>query len=724
MAINGSAYEAKTQNSTTTSVVGHIGRSGRRTPNLASGSPRPDQPSPAQIRRAELIARTKATALRCHSLCAALRTAATDDERRLLKRFLKASARPELRNEHQLGALDADLLVFEEHLTSRVSALGPSPEHSRSESVTAVNPAQSATKARRNKTTLPIPLADLPSVADLDRVEKPFAEWADLLEAPWRERPITLQEMESEPALLAEYTLRVKLLELRGTMSAAEATAQVQGCTPKRHEVRRTQRWWRSGASLDQRRTRMTAARVMVPLVQLLTLKFYMGRRRASSKQIAKLVNTELATLELRAREAGYENAFPRATAGSIKRFLGRIPESVAVVRKEGIGGWSKNQRLVDQKFEATHANHIWQIDHTPLDIFVVKSAEEPDTIVTPMLTTCIDSYSGMPMAAFISSVTPDAYTTSIVLATAIRPRKIGAVDVGGLPEILRPDHGTDFMSSHVSNIAKALPITLDPAKERTPDEKAKVERFMRTVNQLIAEFPGHKGANGRSLGAGVRRRRELLTMRQLIEKLPQLIDDYAQEVAAGLGSSPLTRYAESVDIRLPSDMQDLDLLLLKTDQERTLTREGVRFQNRRYKARFELPSGHMTQDLTGRRVVIRYHPYSLESIYVYDSQSGARLGEFFEEKQWREMGLANESNRAYIAPLKERTSEFTRRVQKQDIAAAKEAREKERADIKASKETALEPQRMQMPVLTATAAGSPTAVTARQRSRMADILD
>lgn len=726
MTMNGVAQEAAALNAVETGVVGHIGKRGLWKPANGNGRLRTDELSPGRLRRAELIVDAKATALRCYSLCAALlkTKALTADEEMLLRRLLKASGRPQMKNEHQLSALQADLVAFEQHLNSRVSALGLSVDASQTAAPAAVTSARSTATVPRQRTALPIPLSDLPSDSHLDRLAGPFADWLELLHSPRRERPITLQEIESDSTLLADYTLRLKLLELRSKLSAREATKHVLGRDPLRHEVRRTQRWWKSGESLDQRRTRMTEVRVMVPLVQLLTLKFYMGRRKASSKQIAKLVNTELAALEPRAREAGYTEGFPRATAGSIKRFLSRIPESVAVVRRDGIGGWSKNHRLVDQKFEATHANHIWQIDHTPLDIFVVKSAEEPDTIVTPMLTTCIDSYSGMPMAAFISSVTPDAYTTSIVLATAVRPRTVCGVEVGGLPEILRPDHGSDFMSSHVANIAEALPITLDPAKARTPDEKAKVERFMRTVNQLIAEFPGHKGATGRSVGAGKLRRRELLTMRQLIEKLPGLIDGYAQEPTEGLGSSPLTRYAESVNIRLPKDIENLDLLLLKTDQERTLTREGVRFENRRYKGRFELPSGHMTQDLTGRRVVIRYHPYSLESIYVYDAQSGVRLGEFFEEKLWCDMGLSNESNRTYIAPLKERTTAFALRLQKEDVAIAKQAREKELADIKAARTEVVEPQRIPLSARDELGSVPVTGTNERRRSRMADILD
>ena len=461
----------------------------------------------------------------------------------------------------------------------------------------------------------------------------------------------------------------------------------------------------------------------MLPLAMALTLKYYAGRRKASNAQIATLVNNEINQIEPRARRDGILIPIPRVTPFSVKWFIQRLPESVRIVRRGGMDAWAKQHRLTDRQVEAQFANHIWEIDHTPLDLNAVRSAEDEDEDVVIWVTACVDVFSGMPMAVFVSSDHPTAFTTSLVLSMAIRPRQLAGVEVGGLPVILRPDHGADFKAKHMGQIAAALGIEVDYAEEHTPDDKPHVERFMRTLNQMVAALPGHKGAEGRSAGSAKRQRARLLTMRQVIEKVNQYTDEYRTRFRKDFGSSPLHAFRESVDMRLPENLDNLDLLLLKTDQQRVLGREGIRFNNTKYKGTVTTADGHLTSDLTGRRVVIRYHPYSTESIYVYDAETNTRLGEFVDERLWTGPS-ASEENAKYIKPLKERTTAFVQQLKKEDAAAARKAREEERKVLERERQesAALEGRKTQT-IAERQQAKKAEAPRQRRRELMADLL-
>ncbi len=659
----------------------------------------------ATVRRGLLQLELSQAADRCFEMSVKLRSAgglAGEDER-LLKRLRKASVRTRLRSEQWLVSRRDDALAFETELRRRLSNAGmptSTPQNGHAQNGVMVTRSESA-RPRPRRQSLPLPLLSVQDTDILKKLEDEKVDWESLLTVSAQTRELTLSEVTMDPLVLQEFIYRNELLQLEGTMSAKEATRSALGREPLTSEVRRTQRLWQikrnsvNPPRVDRRRTRSTVPFVMVPLTEALTLKYYHGRRRASHAQIAALVNQEIEKHQVRATADGFEPTLPRVTKASVARYLKRLPESTRMVREHDIKHWWKQDRLVDKRLEALYANHIWEIDHTPLDINCVLSAEAPDVIVRPHLTACVDVYSGMPMAVFVSSKNPDAFTTSLALSRGIEPRTIGDVEVGGLPTVLRPDHGADFMASHVAKIAAALPITLEYAAPNKPDEKPRVERFMRTVNQSLAKYPGHRGAEGMSDGSASRQAPRLLTMQAVIAAVNEFALEYAQRRRADTKQSPLERFASTVQYRLPANIEDLELLLLKTDKERVLTREGVRFKNTWYKGRGGTSAGHLPQDLTGRRVRIRYHPYTSDSIYVYDERTGQRLGEYVREDLFE--GSAMAQNVAYLTPLRERTNAFAKAVRTEDLAAAESARaaelqtlvkQREEADEKAGVRT------------------------------------
>lgn len=71
----------------------------------------------------------------------------------------------------------------------------------------------------------------------------------------------------------------------------------------------------------------------------------------------------------------------------------------------------------------------------------------------------------------------------------------------GILPETIIIDHGKPFMSRHVASVCQRLGISIQPAHVYTGTDKAWVERWFRTVDEMLQELPGYKGKDIASRG-------------------------------------------------------------------------------------------------------------------------------------------------------------------------------------------------------------------------------
>src|SRR5947209_9992528 len=146
---------------------------------------------------------------------------------------------------------------------------------------------------------------------------------------------------------------------------------------------------------------------------------------------------------------------------------------------------------------EATHANAIWQADHTPLDILLLDEEGKP---AKPWLTVIEDDYSRAIAGYRLSFQDATALTTALTLRTAIWRKEDPRWQVCGIPSVFYTDHGSDFTSKHIEQVAADLPMELIFSKVKMPRGRGKVERFFRTVNELLLQdLPGYapEGSRG-----------------------------------------------------------------------------------------------------------------------------------------------------------------------------------------------------------------------------------
>jgi putative transposase len=148
------------------------------------------------------------------------------------------------------------------------------------------------------------------------------------------------------------------------------------------------------------------------------------------------------------------ERAPSYGTVFNIVRSLGA---DLVLLAHEGSKVYSETFELVHRR-EAAGPNAIWQADHTPLDIWLIRLDGQA---AKPWLTVVIDDYSRAVAGYFLSFEAPCALHTSLVLRQAIWRKEDARWMVCGIPEVLYTDHGSDFTSRHLEQVGADLKIRL-----------------------------------------------------------------------------------------------------------------------------------------------------------------------------------------------------------------------------------------------------------------------
>ena len=125
-------------------------------------------------------------------------------------------------------------------------------------------------------------------------------------------------------------------------------------------------------------------------------------------------------------------------TVVNIVRGLGA---DLVTLAHEGTKAYSNTFELVHRR-EADKPNAVWQADHTPRDIRLIR----PDgAAAKPWLTTVIDDYSRAVAGYLLSFEDPSALHTSLALRQAIWRKEDSRWVVCEIPDVLYTDNGSDF---------------------------------------------------------------------------------------------------------------------------------------------------------------------------------------------------------------------------------------------------------------------------------------
>ncbi len=286
----------------------------------------------------------------------------------------------------------------------------------------------------------------------------------------------------------------------------------------------------------------------------------------------------------------------------SVYRIIKKLDPALLTLAHQGVAVYREEYDLLYRR-EATHSNAMWQADHTPLDIVLLDEAGKP---ARPWLIVIEDDYSRAIASFRLTFQEPTALTTALALRQAIWRKEDPHWHVCGIPSVFYTDHGSDFTSKHMEQVAVDLGIELIFSEKGVPRGRGKIERFFRSVNELfLQDLPGYAPK-----GYQAEARLSLPAFEHLFRTW--LLSDYQHRVHSETTCTPAERWEKGGFLpRMPDSAERLDLLLLTVAKTRRVQQDGIRFQGYRYLD--TTLAGYVKEE-----VLIRYDPADLAEIHVF----------------------------------------------------------------------------------------------------------
>lgn len=472
---------------------------------------------------------------------------------------------------------------------------------------------------------------------------------------------------------LAEFGRRYLLVCLieRGK-NVRQAVAHMQAVDPKFHQSLRWaqniySRYKQLGAKglLDGRAHNKNQKAVLSPAVKQRTLAWWYARPGAHIKVIWRKVTEEC-------REKGE----PLPSYDSIRKFLSALPQHEKLLRAGKIAVWDKQGRPVVRYDITSYSNERWQLDNSYLKIYVRELVGTEWKIAEVWLTLFLDAHSRAIPGLQLSSKVPDSWSTALLLRHAILPKENLAWLNKGLPQVIQPDRGPDFMSHAVAATLAYLGVVIDPDPPYYPNRKGKIERFFRTLDEgCLRILPGHMSSGAFSNPTTAQKNVHLLLTRaQLLKEIERfIVHEYHQREHSETGRKPIELWQETVRLRKPVSEADLDGLLLKSDHVRRVRNTGIDFHIPGKSAAERRGGRYWSPDLTyhwSREVRLRYNPEDLESVRVYCASTGEFLCEAWlmgqDESKYTVTDIKRNRNQ-FRKGLIERQKDYAEEIHKQD---------------------------------------------------------
>ncbi len=453
-----------------------------------------------------------------------------------------------------------------------------------------------------------------------------------------------------------ELTRRNQLVYLMQNGATASEALQRLGINRTRQWANKMLRQYEKhgpAGLVDGRVSNRTEKTVLTSEVKAVVLKWWSGRSSASIMAVWRLVRSECE-----------EKGLPVPGYHSIYLYINSLPVPLQLLRSGKTKEWEKQGRPVVRFQMSKRSNERWQIDHTQLDIWVRDPTEDGWVVRDIWLTVALDEFSRTIAGFVLSMKHPDAWTTSLLMMNAIGAKKHEEWLNRGLPSVVQPDRGKDFMSHNVQAAMAALGIHFDPDPPYYPNRKGKVERWFLTLDGFLRGLPGHKESVGRSETSAMRHLGVLLTRKQLYAAIEDWIaTDYHCRAHSELDRrKPRAVWEETVQLHMPAQ-EDLSVFLLQSDELRIVQSTGIRFDNATY---WSPELG----DHWKNEVRIRYNPEDRESILIYDSATGEYLCEariMGEKNSTYTIEDIEQARRQYQRRLTERLRPYIAEVEEHD---------------------------------------------------------
>jgi putative transposase len=335
------------------------------------------------------------------------------------------------------------------------------------------------------------------------------------------------------------------------------------------------------------------------------------GQRRSLTPQLQHIIEglalqkprRTVANIHRETARISRERNWTPPSYSTIERIVRQINPALTTLAHEGSKAYQEQFDLI-YRHQATTPNEVWQADHSLLPIFVLNDQGKP---AKPWLTIILDDYSRAIPGYSMGFTSPSAQQTALILHQAIWRKADSRWHLCGIPARFYTDNGSDFTSSHLEQVAADLKMELVFSWPGQPRGRGKIERFFRTVEQmLLPRLPGFVGDNGKIGGTCLSLSAFDICFRTW------LLEDYHQRVQEEIKEAPQARWEAGGFLpRMPESLEQLDLLLVHVAKQRRVQQDGIHFEGQRY---FDLTlAAYVGEDVT-----IRYDPRDLAVIRVF----------------------------------------------------------------------------------------------------------
>src|SRR4051794_35952406 len=292
----------------------------------------------------------------------------------------------------------------------------------------------------------------------------------------------------------------------------------------------------------------------------------------------------------------------PPPSYSTVYAVIRALDPALVTLAHEGTKAYAEAFDLV-HRHEAAAPNAVGQADHTELDIWLKDKRGRPEK---PWLTIILDDYSRAVAGYALFFGSPSAIQTALALRQAIWRKGRPGWQVCGIPGILYSDHGSDFTSRHLEQVAADLKIQLIHSGVGRPRGRGKIERFFESVSQvLLPRLPGYAPA-----GVSPNAKLTLAEMTKELERF--LVDEYHNEPHTTTGFKPHERWVSGGFLpRMPESLEQLDLLLLTVPKTRRVHPDGIRFSGLRY-------IDATLAAYVGEQVLLRYDPRDITEVRIF----------------------------------------------------------------------------------------------------------
>ncbi len=284
---------------------------------------------------------------------------------------------------------------------------------------------------------------------------------------------------------------------------------------------------------------------------------------------------------------------------------------------------------------QGDYPNHQWEVDHTPLDLFVIDE-DSQHVYGRPYLTAILDRYTRCIVGFSLSFAPPSWISVGDALRIALADKRkliehINASvnpqyqirqpwDCRGIPKYLITDHGREFKSNSMDETLSVLNTIPVQTKKRKPWLKGKIERWFRTLEEdFIHTIPGTT--------LNIAKRKFYPSEEFAVVTLPEInwivlkwvVDVYNQRPHRKLRLSPAEMWRRGAQHVAPRELPpELLRPTMGLVLDRVLRRTGVSWANMRWDSReFANLRARLKNDAAA--VQIRLDPRDLRTIYAWD---------------------------------------------------------------------------------------------------------